>query len=79
MHEIMKRDSSSGVMEREENGVAAPDWQGCSHRYVPTREGGRNLAYYLCISWQSGQWDANVNVTDSATHNLPYLEGEIIP
>ena len=32
MHEIMKRDSSSGVMEREEDGVAAPDWQGCSHR-----------------------------------------------
>ena len=55
MHEVLKRDSSSGVMERED-GIAVPDWQGCSHRCVPTRECGGPLAYYFCLFWQSGEW-----------------------
>lgn len=46
MHEVLKRDASSGVMERGQDGVSARDWQGCSHRMFLWRP----LAYDTAMS-----------------------------
>jgi hypothetical protein len=43
MLEILKRDASSGVMEEAQDGVPAPDWQGCSHRYACERRSHTSL------------------------------------